>query len=150
MRSVHRLPELRDGSGPVTLVADLADMRRLWLMFLAMAVRDEANGLRWQPWESGHVLSYTVGATQYGLMGPDEEFGRVAFEAARRLISPGARGWVARQLFRSGTGVLACESAWGPSRWHGAWWSAGAATGVEFVRLDRFPVRPLVLEPSLG
>lgn len=152
MRSVLHLSELPEdeGDGSVVLAADVADMRRLWLMLLAMAVRDEANVLRWQPWESGHVLSYTVGATQYGLMEPGEEFGGVAFEAARRLISPGARGWATRQLFRAGTGVLECVSAWGPSRWHGAWWSAGAATGVEFVRLDRFPVPPppVMLEAS--
>ena len=149
MQSVLQLPDLPDVEdfGDITLAADVADMRRMWLMLLSMAVRDEANVLRWQPWETGHVLSYTVGATQYGLMEPGEVFGAAAFEAARLLISPGVRGWATRRLRRVGTGVLWCESAWGPSKWHGAWWSAGPATGVDFVRLDRFSVGQCLADP---
>lgn len=146
MRSVQ-LPDLSafDDEGTVTLAANVADMRLFWLTLLATAVRDEARVLHWHPWKSEHVLSYTLGATQYGLVEPGEEFGEVAFEAARRLISPGVRGWLAR-LSRAGTGLLECESVWGPSTWHGVWWSAGSATGVEFVRLDRFsvPRQPIV------
>ncbi|AWM36056.1 hypothetical protein GobsT_61890 [Gemmata obscuriglobus] len=151
MRPILHLPagaQLADDS--ISLAAEVDDMRRLWLLFLAMAVRDEACAIRWQPWESGHALSYTVGAVLYSLVDPGEEFGAVAFEAARRLISPGPRGWLARQLLRAGAGVLRCESEWGPSTWQGVWWSAGAATGVEFVRLDRFPVPRYPVEPVVG
>lgn len=134
-----RLPDLSpfDGdSGDIEL--DPADMRPMWLACLAMAVRDDANAVHWQPCEFGHLLSYTVGATRYGLVEPGAECGPSLFDAARRLISPGVRGWAARHLWRAGTAVLECESPSGRSRWHGAWWSAGEMTGVDFVLLDRF------------
>ena len=117
---------------------DLAGLGEMWRYFLAMAVRDRAARVHWHPWEAGHALSYTEGGKRYTLVRPDESLDAVTFEAARRLISPGLRGYLARRFLRSGSGRLFCESEFGPSVWCGVWWADREHCGVEFVRLDYF------------
>lgn len=130
----------------------------LWLMALAVAVRDGATAVHFHPWRMDRspagLLAYVVGGTVYDMIPPAEEFHERVLAEARELLAPGrlARWW-GRLTGAATVGHLRLVATSGyESDWCGVVWSAGGVSGVDFHRLEPVPVVSPVetVQPGAG
>lgn len=145
-----RLPEIPQPIDSNDLVEfdekDEKGIHTMWMLVLAIAIRDNAISIHWQPWRNGRALSYVVDDVRYYMIPSPKQFDDQVSRMLQSLIAPTRIGLALRRFLGMPiTGRILCESKTTYSEWSAVAWKVGDIMNVDFYRLD-IPISPLGID----